>query len=340
MDKMELRVNRYSIHKKVIITFLMIVLVVTSLSSQAVQEAQNERDRVVVNLGVMKGPSGFGVAGLTQKNGVIDELTSFNVKVHSSFNEVVAKLANGELDMAALPTNVAANLYAKGVGIKLAAVTGEGMLQFITTDPTIIEFPDLENKSIAIPGVGGTPDQLTQIFFTAFGFNTTDFVTLDYSISSPAQLTQMYIAGKREFVVLPEPFLSMAKAKQPNTIILLDYQSLWGALTGTPNYPMTVLVVRDSFIEAHPEVLEKALNEVKMSIDWVNTHVQEAAQEIEKQEIMSAELAKLSIPNCNLGYIPALEAYESIDMYYNILYGFDYESIGSAVPDEDFYLEK
>ena len=55
MDKMELRVNRYSIHKKVIITFLMIVLVVTSLSSQAVQEAQNERDRVVVNLGVMKG---------------------------------------------------------------------------------------------------------------------------------------------------------------------------------------------------------------------------------------------------------------------------------------------
>ncbi len=77
-----------------------------------------------------------------------------------------------------------------------------------------------------------------------------------------------------------------------------------------------------------------------MSIDWVNTHVQEAAQEIEKQEIMSAELAKLSIPNCNLGYIPALEAYESIDMYYNILYGFDYESIGSAVPDEDFYLEK
>ena len=71
------------------------------------------------------------------------------------------------------------------------------MLQFITTDPTIIEFPDLENKSIAIPGVGGTPDQLTQIFFTAFGFNTTDFVTLDYSISSPAQLTQMYIAGKK-----------------------------------------------------------------------------------------------------------------------------------------------
>jgi len=288
----------------------------------------------------MKGPSGFGVAGLTQKNGVIDDLTAFNVKVHSSFNEVVAKLANGELDMAALPTNVAANLYAKGVGIKLAAVTGEGMLQFITTDPTIIEFPDLENKSISIPGVGGTPDQLTQIYFTAFGFDTTEFVTLDYSISSPAQLTQMYIAGKREFVVLPEPFLSMAKAKQPASIVLLDYQNLWQALTGTPNYPMTVLVVRDSFIEEHPEVLEKAFNEVKMSIEWVNTNVSDAAIEIEKQGIMSADLAELSIPNCNLNYIPAMDAYDSIDMYYNVLYGFDYESIGSSVPNEDFYLDK
>ena len=340
MDKMELIVNNLSINKKVFTTFLMIVLLITTLSAQAVQEAQNERDSIIINLGVMKGPSGFGVAGLTKKDGVIDELTSFNVKVHSSFNEVVAKLANGELDMAALPTNVAANLYAKGVPIKLAAVTGEGMLQFITTDPTIVEFPDLENKSISIPGAGGTPDQLTQIYFTAFGFDTTEFVTLDYSISSPAQLTQMYIAGQRDFVVLPEPFLSMAKAKQPDSIVLLDYQNLWGALTGTPNYPMTVLVVRDSFIEEYPQVITKALDEVKMSIDWVNMNVEDASIEIEKQEIMSADLAKLSIPNCALGYTPAIEAFDSIDMYYNILYGFDYESIGSAVPDEDFYLAK
>lgn len=332
--------NNITNNKKVFVTFLMIVLVMTSLFSQAVQEAQNERDRVVINVGAMKGPSGFGVAGLTQKNGAIDELTSFNVKIHGSFNEVVAKLANGELDMAFLPTNVAANLYAKGVGVKIAAVTGEGMLQFITTDSTITEFPQLQNKSIGIPGAGGTPDQLTQIYFTAFGYDTTEFVTLDYSISSPAQLTQMYIAGKRDLVVLPEPFLSMAKAKQPNTIILLDYQNLWGALTGTPNYPMTVLVVRDSFVDAYPQVLPVALEEVKKSIEWVNRYVEEASIEIEKQGIMSADLAQLSIPNCNLNYIPAVDAYDSIDMYYNVLFGFDYKSIGSSVPNEDFYLEK
>ncbi|NCB02381.1 MAG: ABC transporter substrate-binding protein [Spirochaetia bacterium] len=340
MGTLEHRVNTSMKLKRVMLTMFIVLLIVSPLSSQAVKEAQNERDHVTVNLGAMKGPSGFGVAGITQKGGVINEMASFNVKVHATFNEVIAKLANGELDMAFLPTNVAANLYAKGVPIKLAAVTGQGMLQFITTDPQVVEFEDLRGTSIAIPGAGGSPDQLTQIYFTAFGYDTTDFVTLDYSIASPAQLVQMYAAGKKDFVVLPEPFLSMAKAKQPKTIILLDYQSLWGALTGTDNYPMTVLVVRDTFIAEHPELVSLALDEVAMSIDWVNTNVEQAAQEIEKQEILSAELAQLSIPNCNLGYINATDAYESVDMYYNILYGFDYESIGSAVPNEDFYLEK
>ncbi len=340
MGKMEYSVKTITLQKKILISVVLLTMIIANVFSQAVQEAQNERDRVVIHVGVMKGPSGFGSAGITKDNGVIDELTTMNVKVHSTFNEVVAKLANGELDMAFLPTNVAANLYAKGVGIKLAAVTGEGMLQFITTDASIIEFDNLQNKTISIPGVGGTPDQLTQIFFRAFGYDTTEFVTLDYSISSPAQLTQMFIANKRDLIVLPEPFLSMAKAKQPNTIVLLDYQGLWSALTGTSNYPMTVLVVSDNFITQHPLLVDVALNKVKNSINWVNENVELAAMEIEKQEIMSADLAKLSIPNCNLNYVGALDAYESIDMYYNVLYGFDYESIGSAVPDENFYLEK
>ena len=340
MGKTEYSVKTMTIPKKILISVVLLTMIIVNIFSQAVQEAQNERDRVVINVGVMKGPSGFGSAGITKDNGFIDELTSMNVKVHSTFNEVVAKLANGELDMAFLPTNVAANLYAKGVGIKLAAVTGEGMLQFITTDSSILEFDNLQNKTISIPGVGGTPDQLTKIYFSAFGYDTTEFVTLDYSISSPAQLTQMFIANKRDLIVLPEPFLSMAKAKQPNTIVLLDYQGLWSALTGTPNYPMTVLVVSDSFITEHPLLIDVALNKVKDSINWVNENVELAAIEIEKQEILSADLAKLSIPNCNLHYVDASDSYESIDMYYNVLYGFDYESIGSAVPDENFYLEK
>jgi NitT/TauT family transport system substrate-binding protein len=313
--------------------------VLFSLFSQAVKEAQYQRDHVTINMGVMKGPSGFSAAGIVNEDGFIDEMTDIDLAVYGSPNEVIAKLSNGELDMAALPTNVAAMLFNKGVPIKLAAITGAGMLQFITTDPTILTFDDLAGKSIGVPGQGATPDQLTQIFFSAFGYDSSEFLTLDYSISSAAQLTQMFIANKRDLVVLPEPFLTLAKANQENTIVLLDYQNIWQALTGLENYPITVLVVSSAFAEAHPAQLALALEMVEGSIDWVNNNPSEAAQVIEELQILTAALAEPSIPSCNLVYIPAQDAFESLDMYFNILQGFDYTSIGGAIPDETFYLE-
>ena len=159
-------------------------------------------------------------------------------------------MVNGELDAAFLPSNVAANLYAKGAPISMAAVTGEGMLQMITTDESIEYIDDLEGVRIGVPGENSTPDQLTKIIFAAFGVDADTFLDLDYSVSSPAQLTQMYIAGKTPIVVLPEPFLSLAKAKKSNSIMLLEYQAIWGALTGVENYPMTVLVVNNDFMNS------------------------------------------------------------------------------------------
>ncbi|MGD8113758.1 MAG: ABC transporter substrate-binding protein, partial [Sphaerochaetaceae bacterium] len=155
-----------------------------------------------------------------------------------------------------------------------------------------------------------------------------------------AQLTQLFIAGKKDLIVLPEPFLTMAKTKQPDTIILLDYQNIWQALTGVENYPITVLVVSDAFAQEHPEQLTAALEKVEQSIEWVNGNPAEAASKIEELQILTAALAEPSIPYCNLVYITGEDALERLDMYFSILQGFDYESIGGSIPDEQFYLEK
>ena len=332
--------NKRITYKRAIVTILISSILLFSIFSQAVKEAQDERDRVTINMGVMKGPSGFSAAGIAMENGEINDLTRIELGVYSSPNEVIAKLSNGELDMAALPTNVAAKLFNKGVGIRLAAITGEGMLQFITTDPSIETFEDLRGRTVTVPGQGATPDQLTQIYFSAFGYDTTEFISLDYSVASAAQLTQLFIAGKKDLIVLPEPFLTMAKTKQPDTIILLDYQNIWQALTGVENYPITVLVVSDAFAQEHPEQLTAALEKVEQSIEWVNSNPAEAASKIEELQILTAALAEPSIPYCNLVYITGEDALERLDMYFSILQGFDYESIGGSIPDEQFYLEK
>jgi NitT/TauT family transport system substrate-binding protein len=309
------------------------------LAARAAQEIQLASQQVEVRMAVMQGPSGFSTVGMTRNEGRLDDYTVVDIQVFPSPNEVIARLANGEIDVAALPTNVAANLYAKGVAVKTAAIVGEGMLMFLTNDSGITELTDLANRKISIPGAGGTPDQMARILIAALGYDSETAVELDYSIASPAQLTQMLIAGKVDFAVLPEPFVSMALNASEAIIPLLDIQALWTALTGTGNYPMTVVVVSDRFVEQYPEALPVVMGSLKDSVQWVNANPTEAGSLIEKAGIMKAALATPAIPRCNLVFKTAKEGYEAMDLYLKVLYGFDYTSVGGAVPDESFYLD-
>ncbi|HLW22324.1 MAG TPA: ABC transporter substrate-binding protein [Sphaerochaetaceae bacterium] len=309
------------------------------LAAQGVREPVSDPDKVIVNMAVMQSPSGFGTIGLNRDNGELDEKTSVNLNVFPSPNEVIARLANGEIDVAALPTNVAANLYAKGVPVKTAAIVGEGMLTFVTTDNSITELGDLAGRKISIPGAGSTPDQMTKIIITALGFDTETDVELDYSIASPAQLAQMLIANRVDLAVMPEPFVTMALNSSDDVIPLLDLQALWMALTGTGNYPMTVIVVSDSFAEQHKDRVPVVMDAIRDSVHWVNANPGDAGHMIEEAGIMKAAMATPAIPRCNLVFRTATEGYEAMDTYLKVLYGFDYASVGGAVPDESFYLD-
>jgi NitT/TauT family transport system substrate-binding protein len=59
--------------------------------------------------------------------------------------------------MAALPSNTAAILYNKGVGVKAAAVVGEGMLSVLSTDPSVQSVSDLVGATVSVPGRTGLP---------------------------------------------------------------------------------------------------------------------------------------------------------------------------------------
>lgn len=325
--------------KKIVflVSLVLCIAVMPTLVAQAAQEAI-AADQVIVDMAVMQGPSGFGTIGLNRNEGRLDDQTRIDLSVYPSPNEVIARLANGELDIAALPTNVAANLYAKGVPVKTAAIVGEGMLLFLTTDNTITELSDLQNRKISIPGSGSTPDQMTKILVSALGFDYESDVQLDYSIASPAQLAQMMIAGKLDLAVLPEPFVTMVLNANKQAVPLLDVQILWSALTGTGNYPMTVIVVSDGFIAEHSDRLPLVMGAIKDSVEWVNANPGDAGGMIEEAGIMKAAMATPAIPRCNLVFRTATEGYDAMDTYLKVLHGFDYASVGGSVPDESFYL--
>ncbi len=298
-------------------------------------------DTVAVNMAVFKGPSGFGFVKLIEEGGDLVDGISVETEVLPSPTEAIARLASNELDVVAMPINAAAALYNKGIDVRLAAVTGEGMLYLLSNSDTITaSVRSAAGAVINVPGAGSTPEYVPKYVFGENGLAVGEGVEFDFSLNVAPQLAQMLIAGKVENAVLPEPFATMAEMKGTNVRRTIDFQSEWAKITGNANYPMTALLIRGEFMNQHPDAVRVIRLAVEDSINWVNANPAAAALLIEKHGILTAALAEPAIPNCNLIYIDAMEAKSSIEAYLTVLKDYDADSIGGALPDEAFYLAK
>ena len=294
---------------KKILTVLLLIVAAFCCFAQAVEEESSTS----VKLGVMQGPTGFSSSAL----GDIAQ-----IEVFPSPNEAVARLIKGELDMIALPANAAATLYNKGVDLKVVAIIGEGMLSVVGTNE--------EAKTLYVPGTGGTPDHMATLLYPEY--------EKEYSVTAPAQLAQLLIAGKAELAILPEPFVTMVLSKNANAKVISNVQERWTALTGESQYPMSVLVVKGSFAQEHPTLVLKVKEAYKKSIETILADPETAGAKIEELGIMKAQMATPALKNCALVFKDGKEAKEELLSYYNTLLSLAPDAIGGKLPDEGLWL--
>lgn len=319
-------------NKKLFVFGLIFTFALTSIFAQAEFEKANKENMINVELAVMAGPTGFSSAKIARDNGEIGSNVLVSTSVYASPNEVIAKLTNGEVDVAALPTNLAAILYNKGVDIKLAAIIGNGMLSVVSSSPS------WENETINIPGgPAATPAQIANMLIEQNNIDVNSF-DFDYSITSSAQLSQLLIANKATTALLPEPFTTMVLAKNKNLKVVLDVQKVYATTTGLANYPMTVLVVQNKFANENPQALKAILSAYEESVDYVVNNPNEAAKTIEEINIMPAAMAAPAIENCNLAYKSMKDGKSEVVTYFNLLFDFNAKSVGGKLPDDGLYL--
>lgn len=258
--------------KKLFTTLVLLSVLVFSVLAGGRKESQP------VNMAVMQGPTGFSSVMLPDY---------INLSVYPSPNEALAKIVNGELDMAVLPSTAADNLIKKGIQINKIAVVGQGMLSVLGTNK--------DSKTIAVPGSGSTPDEMATKLYPQY--------ERSYSITSPAQLAQLLIAEKCELAILPQPFVYMVINTNPNIKIFSDVQQKWKNQTGKDNYEMSVLVARSDFANQNPKLLNQVKDDYKKSVERVLANPHEAALIIEEKGIMSAAIAEPTIELCALTFI-------------------------------------
>ncbi len=321
--------------KKIII--LVTLLLVFSFMLTGCEEGTKEPTDVTI--AGLKGPTSIGMIQLIDSKPLDGDHYNVEYIVEGSPDNLIGKIINGEIDIAAVPTNAASVIYNKTEGdIQFLALNTLGVIYVVGTED-VNSIADLAGKNVAISGKGATPEY-------AFNYlleknNVADSVNAEFLLDH-SSLAQTVIAEDNKIAVLPQPFVTQVMMNNPNVEILIDLNEEWKKATdGESVLAMGCLIVNTKFAEEHPYFINEFLNEYKSSVEWVNNNYEEAGQLVEKNGILpNAKLAENAIPNCSIVYMDAQEAKDEVQSFLSILHDFNPDSVGGKLPDEDFYYSQ
>lgn len=321
-----------------LITLALSLILILSFALTACSSAKLDKE-LEINISVLNGTTGFGAAKMISD--AKEEKAELNYKFTVDTNpaNIQAGLINGDIDIAALPTNAAAALYKKSNGaIKIAAVNTLGVLYLMTNGESVTSIADLKGKTVYCPA--NNPAYIFEAIVEANGLEVGKDVTLQ-TLTEPADVQKALASGEAKIAVIPEPLASAARAAKPELVTALDLTAEWEKVYGENTLMQGCIVVRSKWAEEHPKELEQFLKDYEASIKFTNENPKEASEMIVAAGIFAkAPVAEKAIPKCNVVYIDGKEMATALDVFFNKLYAVNPAAVGGAVPDSNIYLGK
>ena len=188
--------------KKIISLLLAFVLAL----SLAACGAQKEEPYASVNirLGGLKGPTSMGMAKLLDDAEKGLTANTYDFTMAPSAGELTPQLIKGELDILALPVNVAAILYNQTQGaVELLAASTLGVL-YITEKGgnTVTDVKSLAGKTLYATGKGATPEYALTYLLAQSGLTLGKDVTVEWK-SEPSEIVALMAQEEHSIAMLP-----------------------------------------------------------------------------------------------------------------------------------------
>ena len=176
-----------------------------------------------VRIAGLKGPTTMGLVNLLDMERSGKASQHYDLQLYGAADEIVPKLIKGELDMAAIPANLAATLYQKtNGGIQVMAVNTLGVLYVVEKGDSIHSFADLKGRTILSTGKGTTPEYVLRYLLTKNGLDPDKDVKIEYYSEASEVTAQMAASKKDAIAVLPQPYVTAAQLKDSSLRVVLD----------------------------------------------------------------------------------------------------------------------
>ncbi len=105
----------------------------------------------------------------------------YDISLFDAPDQIVSKVVSGEVDAAAVPSNLASVLYNKTKGqVQLVGVNTLGVLYIVENGDTIKNIKDLNGETIYATGKGATPEFILNYILKKNGLDPDKDVKIEY----------------------------------------------------------------------------------------------------------------------------------------------------------------
>jgi NitT/TauT family transport system substrate-binding protein len=296
-------------------------------------------DKMTVRAGFLKGPTGIGAAYLMEQSEKGETRLDYTFTVEADPTIMMSEIIAGNVDIAAVPTNVAAALYNKtDGGVKIIAINTLSVLYLLENGDTVQSVADLKGKTVYAMGQAANPEYVLNYILRQNGLEPGKDVTVAFT--DPAELATKMAAGEVTLGMLPVPNSTSVLLKNADVRVAVDLGTVWGKITAGGSLPQGCVVVR-SDLENLDAAVSAFLDDYWKSVLYMvdAAHLDDAARLAFKYEMVGSEaIAKAAIPDCNIVLITGTDNMKNtLTGYFDVLFSADPKSLGGAVPDDTFY---
>ncbi|MBO8160997.1 MAG: ABC transporter substrate-binding protein [Thermosipho sp. (in: Bacteria)] len=267
--------------------------------------------------------------------GIVKGYVNLNISLWKSPDEAIAKIVSGNAKFAVLPITTAANLYIKGIDIKLIGVHEWKVFYLVTKENNFEGLKSLKGKTVySAHGRGQTVDVLLRYLLVLNGLEPDKDVQFVYA--PPQEIVALFKAGKIDYAAIPEPFVSMCHTSGGK--IVVDFQEEWNKIAGTQNgIPIAGLFIVED-IAQYTNLINEVEKTFEKSINWSNENLDEALKITSKYLTIPTPILKESMNRTEFRYVPISECKKDVELFLMKMNEL-YPDGMPDVPDEGFYLK-
>jgi len=291
-----------------------------------------------VRVGALRGPTAMGLAQLMATG-----QDAYDVILASTPDEMAAMIASGQVDIAAMPTNMAAALYNRTAGnVQILALNTLGVLYVLERGEEVGEVADLAGKTLWATGQGTAAEYTLNYILAQQGI--AGQVQVEFA-GEHTELATLAAAGRADLVMLPEPHVSTLLMRDTAFRVALDITQVFAETArhaGEPDMALAMgcWVVRKPFAQEHPQAVQAFLADYEASAAHVNANIEQSAQWIAEFGIIpQAEVAARALPNCHIVSISGMAMRDALEPLFCVWFAANPRALGGELPGDDFYYE-